>query len=224
MGHAAELLRYIFLLSSIAVDVLTHKLNPKAYGDLELIDAARCFLLRGGKIRILIEAPLTWDEIRRNPFVDAMICHGRMENLVIRRVADGLTERTRNLAVGDRRHYRNEHDRSRTKADGDFNSPEIATALADEFESLWETATEIDRGRIPDRVSVVRKIRHGASTFLSDDVPGLILDASRPRSVIPILPAVVGDVVSLSTGIRTRYAYAPSSPKSGDSVTLDRVR
>jgi hypothetical protein len=219
--HAITLLRYIFAVSGERMDILCEKLKPEAYAAAELINEATLFLNRGGKLRVLIEYPLTWRELRINPFVEAMICRGRMENFSIR-YGEGLLENHQeNFAVGDRKHARWEPNRQHAKAIGHFHGPEEAEPLADRFQQLWDAATEIaGRGPAPDRVHVTREVKDGLHCFRSAQITGLRLESKRVADVVERLPEAVSTLVSLELGLPTRY----HSEASAEADCYDLVR
>lgn len=219
--HAAVLLEYIFSISVNAVDILCERLKAEAYGNQALIDAAVLFTHRGGRIRVVVEEDLSWHELRSgNPFVEAMVCRGRIENFDIRYAGPSSSLQPENFAVGDLKHYRGEHSRGIPSAQGDFFCPDVAAPLGDRFEGIWAAALPVDRGEAPSTVNVHHEISGDLHTFTADEVPGLFACGLEADKILRALPRLAGGLVSLKRGVRTHYRLGRTDAQG--NVQLER--
>lgn len=222
---AMELIRGIFGWSNQTVDLLTEKLNPVAYENEILQSAAVDFLNRGGRLRVLIETPKTWTELRNYPFIEALLCRGRCDRLEIRWLPDAFARHKWNFAIGDGRHFRLEPDRKELTGEADFSKPEDSAPLVRYFEEVWPNGLEIEgRSEAPSRIDLVHETDgDGTHIFHAPrDLRGLMIGVENPEEGLDDAARIASDLVALSLGRAAHYRLvrAPDGSLDGNYLTL----
>ncbi|MEO5375993.1 MAG: hypothetical protein H7840_17345 [Alphaproteobacteria bacterium] len=222
IGNAVVLLEYIFVGSTRTVDILCRNLNPEAYDRTELIAAAKAFLVRGGRLRLLVQESLTWSDVRARVFVERMICHGRIGAFDIRLSDVASAQGAHNFAVGDSRHYRYEPDRTTTEAEADFNDPTRGCAFAKEFETLWSKAQGIpERPAPPESVRIVHDVDGDSHIFSAPAVfPTLLVTVDDPSRAGQVLTESARALAWIVFGCDCTYTV--KNPADLDGLTLTR--
>jgi len=135
--HARVLLETLFNFAKSDVRIYTGQLWDNVYGSAGLVEAARQFIDRGGRLRVLVQKPMNEHDAAEHPLLKRLgtCTRGTVEV----RCATGIyaTDKAKHFAVSDTTGYRFEHDHSQTKAVANFNEPSVAIELATAFDQAF---------------------------------------------------------------------------------------
>ena len=156
--HAVYLMQKMLEDAKEVVRIFSGKLTREfegvsAYGGDEILDAARAFLSRGGKMKVLLEKPIDVDRGQNwtdHPLVKMALSVSNSSHFEVKQVPDKELEELREAKVlyhwitVDQRAYRLELDTEKAKAIANFGNPKTARALVVLFDGLFSKATPLE--------------------------------------------------------------------------------
>ncbi|WP_434613227.1 hypothetical protein [Azospirillum sp. B2RO_4] len=143
VGHAAIIIEILFRESEKEVDILTGCLNQDVYGKSEVISACRDFLIKGGRVRVLVERFEEFS-INDHPMILGISDVAGQGCFDVRFVPEERQSLyTYHFAVSDGKSYRMEGDRTKTEAIAQFGDVQISGSLVERFNELWESSVSV---------------------------------------------------------------------------------
>ncbi|MER9216018.1 hypothetical protein NKI54_28905 [Mesorhizobium sp. M0663] len=139
--HASAIVEAMFEHANESVSILSGKLNPRVYGQSEVIEQASLFLAEPDhKLRVLVEDG-SESSIQDHPFFEKFIAY---KNVEVREVPAAYQDLYKfHFLVMDSDSYRFEADKSECVAVAVFGDKAGAKNIANIFESLWAPSTPI---------------------------------------------------------------------------------
>ena len=136
LEHAAVVIENIFAHATDRVFILSGKMNPRAYGQDEVLTETKLFLADGShRVKILLESADERD-LKEHPFFEQF---GDYENVEVRTVPQDMQEHYDfHFIVMDGDSYRFEEDKTKHAAIAAFGDEEGAQNLEKIFTILWE--------------------------------------------------------------------------------------
>jgi hypothetical protein len=128
-SHASAVIKNIFLNADSSVKLFSGSMKYEFYANPEIINAVRVFLSKkDAHLQILVQDDADVGKVLN--LLDPLL----VEKVDVRKRLDASSYLNHYL-VADRRAYRLELDDRTCKAIVNFNEPEVASVLADEFDS-----------------------------------------------------------------------------------------
>lgn len=145
--HASILIRTMFKNAANTINIFNGCLANVVYGRDDIIKAAKGFVVRGGKITVVIQDQLADSEIITHSFVKEFkdICceNERKGEFKIYRADGSCSDLPSHFFVMDDSGYRLEQNKDEPKAFATFNDTEIAGKLNDLFSSILQVSSRV---------------------------------------------------------------------------------
>lgn len=148
--HALDVLVQIFQHSQTCVRIFAGNLCEHVGSQSDYIIALSEFIVRGGEVRILLNDYKEDKARESNLFKRIAYYESLGKKIVVKRTfvkpfrSSDPEAKEVHFTVGDNVAYRLETDIVNRKAECSFNSPMFAKTLSDFFDSIYDTASEID--------------------------------------------------------------------------------
>lgn len=144
LEHASVVMEAMFRHAAERVSILTGRLNPEVYAQLNVLSAARDFVLyhERAKVQILIEEHAEW-MLKVHPLLLVLNgVKGMRDNAVqIKRVPESfINSYSYHFTVMDGDCFRYEDDRDKPAAIAVFGKPNTAKHLSNIFDVIWESS------------------------------------------------------------------------------------